>query len=222
MLTFRSIPESPLSHPLAEFLDSMDFLDLENGPWVAGGAALATMRGKRDLSYGADIDIFCRTEEQKDRVVRWLRERVRQDLGLLGLPCATAPVDGYIDFYPHYQTSSGKVVSLKTQVIVFQYFDTVEALLSDFDFTISMMVYDKGRIGASEATWDDFDHQRLRLADNRTTPQGKRYKTVWRMSKYCDMGFTPDPGLVNAVISASIDRIAFHIPSLSVTPDGNY
>lgn len=219
MLTFRSIPESPLSHPLAEFLDSMDFLDLENGPWVAGGAALAIMRGKRDLSNGADIDIFCRDKEQEDFVVEWLKKQVTP---FDALDCKTAPMDGYIDFYPRFQCSSGKVVCMKTQVIVFQQFGSVSQLLSDFDFTISMMVYDKGRIGASEATWKDFDHQRLRLADNRTTPQGKRYKTVWRMSKYCDMGFTPDPGLVNAVVSASIDRIAFHIPSLSVTPDGNY
>lgn len=198
----------------------MDFLDMENGPWVAGGSALALMRGRHILQPGADIDIFCRDEEQKEFVVQWLRARVRKDLGILA--CATAPVDGYIEFFPHHQCSSGVVHSMKTQVIVFHYFDSIGRLLSDFDFTISKMVYHKGYVGGSAETWADFDNQRLRLADDRSTPDGKRYKTVWRVAKYCDMGFTPDPGLVDSVIAASIDKVAFHLPSLSVTPDGNY
>lgn len=223
MLLFRKIPESVRDSTTFKAIKRLDFLDFENGPWIAAGCVLGLMRGQKTLPSGGDIDIFCRDAAQAGMVADKLRqinvegiypgqkfmvETARQQATTEGPPIV-------LDFHIEGVGQQGEQRYVKIQLITFVSFQSVEALFASFDFTVVMMVLNGDQVGASESTWRDFDNNRLRMNDNQIG--GSKFKTLWRVSKYCEMGFTPIPGLINEVVGNTMKKLDYNPGSMTAT-----
>jgi hypothetical protein len=96
---------------------------------------------------------------------------------------------------------------LKLQAINFRYFDTPEAVIDSFDFTICQFAFDGTNIYMGD--WSLYDAAKKRLVPHRVT---FGVSTIRRIIKYCNQGYTvcagglatileevaANPGIINA------------------------
>ncbi len=182
-----------LKEPLLDILLQMDFLDLETGPWVAGGAALALARGKRDISQvTADIDIFTRTLDEaravEDQLLKalpdWKVTRIKDSNGAM-----------------NWSVTRGDVM-FRIQSIVFNFQPTLPDLLRQFDFSVAMFATDGVSVVGPPIAWKHLGEKVLHR-------NGPYRKTMWRLSKYCEMGFVPSIELVRDIVSEQVKEELF-------------
>jgi hypothetical protein len=149
--------------------------NLETGPWIAGGSVLCWLNQEPVREH--DIDIFVRDEAQYQQVLYRLRHN---------------------GFQIHHD--SGNAVTLKTysaaahtvQVVKF-FFESVDDLLTRFDFTVCAVATDGDKIHAVPQFQKDFEAKVLRL-------QGElKEDALKRIVKYIVYGYMPTNELLDAV-----------------------
>ena len=148
------------------------FLNMKNGPWIAGGAIRKIVTNDHDIG-NSDIDIFCPSNEVK----QWV----------------TSHFDKKSIF--HEKTSGNytykyKDSYYKIQVVQSFFHKSVEDLLADFDFTATMFASDGNVIVHTQQAL--IDAQLKRLAFNRIQEKPK----PMRLLKYTKKGFLPVPGIL--------------------------
>jgi len=168
--------------------------EMTNGPWIGGGAALQWYLNK---SCKTDIDVWCRTEKQEEKIIQRLTSRGFYE---------TWKSDNAITYrgnIPYenktHDSSSVKDISdilpdkITIQLIKRTYPQSPKEIIDDFDFTACQLVTDGVTYIAGKNTYKDIKAKKLRLVQYFPKTFLKRYV------KYVAYGFTPDPDLINDI-----------------------
>lgn len=174
----------------------LDF-NLEDGPWIAGGAVLKLAEG-RDLGK-RDFDLFFSDKKQFKHATALLNVHAESEEAKYD----RNKDDGYIidsDGYGHpirvnvFETSKALTYNLKTeqvQLIRRAYYTSIYSLLGDFDFSICQFVTDGKKIAYTKQALIDMKNKHLRIQYTH-----RNSTLIKRFYKYMASGYTPAPGEV--------------------------
>lgn len=175
--TDRAFAETTLALVLKE-LPSLS----KDGPWIAGGALRRTLQGKEPES---DFDFFFRDAEQLAAFVLKLEargmEKVRE----------TA-------HHIHYRGRLGESgIPRDVQCIRFAFYQSTQAVIDSFDYTICMLAFDGTTLTLGKFTLWDLGTNRLAI-HKITFP----VSTMRRMLKYTSQGFWACSGCLATILKA--------------------
>lgn len=163
--------------------------DMVNGPWIAGGAVLKLAEGR---ALGRrDIDIFFKKKLQFNIMSKKLNEQTELN---------EEKFDNdniYKRRSNIYGTASALTYNLdigQIQLIRRHYYDSVHALLGDFDFTVCQFATDGREIAYTKLALVDMKNKSLRL-----NYCHKDSTLIRRFYKYMANGYTPLPGQVKLI-----------------------
>lgn len=163
----------------------------KDGPWIAGGALRRTLLRQEPES---DFDLFFRDADQ-------LRE-FADALSALGLSKMKET-----EHHMHYRGALGQSALLRdVQLIRFAFYDSAEAVIDSFDFTVCQIAFDGETLTVGDHTL--WDLGRSRLAIHRVTYP---VSTTRRLLKYTRQGFTACSGCL-----ATLLRETANHPELSL------
>lgn len=191
------LPAGPGREQLESVLDILPPLSLKFGPWCAGGAVRRIAQG-REISDG-DLDFFFSNRAE------WAKfDKVLKD---------------YEELHRSNAATTYMVNGLKVQIIKRRFYDSLDELLGDFDFTVCQVATDGKRMGHTREAIKDIDDQVLRFA-----PQGRISKltVIGRMVKYINHGFVPETGLFRMVVESGLDLTSAHAIFSPDRPSANY
>ena len=158
-------------------------LDLEKGPWLAGGSLRRLVEGGTKIGF--DIDVFSNIELTVDHIRELTHDGNRggrqHGETRLTLPSPSAILPIQVTVKPHGRT-----------------FSSVEELLCDFDFTVCMFATDGKTIVFHKDSLDDLRNKRLRSLGNIKTPYPP-IKSFRRIIKYIRYGFFPDQSVFSTI-----------------------
>lgn len=164
---------------LAEYLN----LNMEQGPWLAGGAVRKIYLGQ-NIGH-SDWDVWFRSAEQFDRASKLVQE--------LGADVAY---------------SSGNATTFKyelenethnIQLIRRRFFDSAEQVINQFDFTICQLITDGNTIKIGQQTALDLDRKLIRSVSTQLQPY-----IISRLVKYMVYGYYPCRSLVETIKSQAL------------------
>lgn len=158
-------------HPADRLIVSLLAPHLENGPWIAGGAALAWYNG--DHVGRSDIDLFLRDEQQY--------QDLRMRIAALGASVVAESANA-VTFTVNGEDGD-RIYTL--QLIRRRFFKTAQELLENFDISVCRVVTDGRAFLMGEGTVSDIKHKvlRMRLPLNQDA--------VKRTVKYWCYGYIP-------------------------------
>jgi hypothetical protein len=153
-------------------------LDINEGPWLAGGAVLSWYNG--EPVGDSDFDIFFKDIRQFDQMFgRLMRNH------------------GSIVFTSDNALTLNITIDddvKKVQLIRKNYYQSALDVINNFDFTICQLVTDGYDIVSGEKT---FEH----IKERRIVPFKEPSKAiVKRIIKYVSYGYKPDPDLISNII----------------------
>jgi hypothetical protein len=167
------ITEHPIFEIIDYFGDSDDY-------WIAGGAVRSLML---NAPITTDVDFFFKTQEAFEAFVSKFGGEESKRLA------ATA-------HHTTFKVQTGETF-YKVQAIKIGYYQTVEACLDSFDFTICQLAAHKGKLYVGQYTLWDLGRKRLAL--HKLTYGAA---TVRRLLKYTKQGFTACSGCIASVLQA--------------------
>lgn len=172
---------APLVHKYDQYAFSVVPANLKKGPWIAGGAALAWFQNRPvDRS---DIDIFCRDEEQRQKVIRLIQ---RESIN-------TVYRSTFADTFELIQDDK-----THTLQVIKRDFGSVDQLINSFDVSVCKIATDGQAFHMAPGTAYDINHKILRM------DLPLRQDTVKRLVKYWCYGYTPTEELLAQVYSDPI------------------
>lgn len=204
---------------LADIVREMDFLDLTNGPWMAGGAGLAIAMGKNDVFPGGDIDLFFNNKAQAEEIYNDFYKYLKK-MGLKRISnhvqceennpitrtiCARYPADN--SSTPYF-----------FQFVMFRFASEIETLFSRFDFSVTKFVCDTEIVTGPRQSWDDMETKTLRF-------EGLNPKSMGRFPKYCMRGFSPTPDTIIKMIETGYNdqmKRAYNENNMQFDVTGSY
>jgi hypothetical protein len=161
----------------------------ENGPWLAGGAIRKTIQC---AALDSDFDFFFKDQEQLDNFAEGLQEKgarllVSNDKNEKWILPTEIPEDteGENIYLPE----------MEIQLIKFQFYESAEAVIDSFDFTLCQFAYDGENLFMSDfALWD--------VARKKIVPHKITYGTssLRRLMKYANQGFTACGGCLSEIL----------------------
>lgn len=153
-------------------------LDINNGPWLAGGAVLSWYNNN-PVGLG-DFDLFFKDLKQFDEM-----------FGRLMRNHATIIYTSENALTLHL-TIDDDVKRL--QLIRKRYFNSAEEILSSFDFTICQLATDGYSVVSANKTHEHIKDKRIVL----TGPPSR--SVIKRIIKYTSYGYTPDKELIQSIL----------------------
>lgn len=163
---FRPVFQDTTVARIATYLN----LDIETGPWIAGGAVRKSYLGQS--IENSDLDIWFANPEQFNQA--------KQQVIALGASEAYS-TDNAVS-YKFYQG----MTSYTIQLIRRRYFKSAQEIINGFDFTVCQLATDGQRLIAGENTILDIKNRTLRLAQP-CLPE----HIVPRIVKYIVYGYRP-------------------------------
>jgi hypothetical protein len=157
------------------------------GPWLAGGALRRTLQGAEPES---DFDFFFRDADQLTDFVAGLKAR-----GLIKIR--------ETQHHVHYRGRLEGAVERDVQCIRFAFYESAEAVIDSFDYTICQLAFDGTTITLGDFTLWDLGRRRLAI-HKITYPVA----TMRRMLKYASQGFTACKGCLAAILTVTADTPA--------------
>ncbi|MCI0558112.1 MAG: hypothetical protein MN733_06425 [Nitrososphaera sp.] len=155
----------------------------QTGPWVAGGCIRRLLLG--DDPFESDVDVFFASETQKEEWVVRIKAMYPQAVSLANANNITIDCGEVLG-----------VKRLKLQAVHVAYYETPQAVIDSFDYTICQLVTDGQTLENGEFTlWD--------LARKRLVLHKLEYPvpTMRRMIKYAKQGFYACPGMMNDLLT---------------------
>ena len=159
---------------LAEYLN----LNMNQGPWLAGGAVRKIYLGQH-IGH-SDWDIWFRSAEQFDRSVK-LMKGLGADVAYSSHNATTFKFD--------FENESQNV-----QLICRRFFDSADEVINQFDFTICQLITDGNTIKIGSHTAQDLDQKLIRSV----SPHLQSY-IIPRLVKYMVYGYYPCRDLVETI-----------------------
>ena len=171
------------------------FLDMENGPWVAGGAVRRILDGS-PMSPTADIDIFCQNELTYLGVISHIKKSSNRRY------VYKYETEGQISTMIKIHDAMANVY-YNFQICKFGYHSSLENLLNDMDFTVCMFGTDGKTIVGDPQGIIDLKFRVLNLRKIPTSP------APGRLMKYCNYGFVPNVGVLSQILAT--DKETFSV-----------
>jgi len=164
--------------------------NLKEGPWIAGGACLRWYQG---LPVGeSDIDVFCSSQEQADRVIEEVKSYGRYSTKWESENAVTLT---------YYNKESSRNWTI--QIIKRRYFMSLKDVIDNFDITVC-------QIGTGGNDWllggrtaRDIRERNLRMV------YPLQPDALKRLTKYWTYGYRPVEGLVESVKSNPVAKKTF-------------
>lgn len=180
-----SLPDSadrPISADMftARLLEYLE-LDIDKGPWLAGGAVRKFYLGQK-IDY-SDFDLWFANLEQFNAT----RNLV------VALGCNEVYSTDNAISYKYYDSSQ----PYNIQLIRRRFFDNAQEIINGFDFTVCQLVTDGRRMKVGAETVLDIKSKTLRLAQ-KSLPS----HIVPRMIKYMVYGYRPNFELLEMIEQA--------------------
>ncbi len=189
MLITTDLPNCKLATVIRE---ALPFLNMETGPWVAGGAVRRIHEG--DGLKFSDIDVFFPSDEMHAWAVSFFNDRLFHKKGWSPVHIVertNAPMS--VTFHVIYDGQKYPI-----QLVSKKYFSSMEHLLHDFDFTITMWGTDGEKMVYDERAPRDLERRSLVLHQFPKRPKPNR------LAKYVAQGFVPAPGVLAHMMGAHI------------------
>lgn len=163
---FRPLFSDNIVARLSTYLE----LDIENGPWLAGGAVRKSYLGQS--IENSDLDIWFASSEQF--------EKAKKQVIALGASEAYS-TDNAIS-YKFYEGFKSYTI----QLIRRRFFKSASEIINGFDFTVCQLATDGARLIVGEHTIRDIKTRTLRLAQYQLPEH-----IVPRIIKYMVYGYRP-------------------------------
>jgi hypothetical protein len=128
--------------------------DMVDGPWIAGGAVLSWIN-KESVGNG-DVDIFCRTPEQVDKISGLLFDYYR---------CAFNSDNAVSYDLECHRDNFSTELPKRVQVIKRFLSPSPEHIIDNFDISVCKLVTDGKIILSGDNALDDIKHNILRIED---------------------------------------------------------
>lgn len=170
--------------------------DMQNGPWVAGGAALRWYQGQPVGEN--DIDIFCRSVAQAQRVIESIKSYGRYSIKYESDNATTLS---------YHSPNGDRYWTL--QVIKRRYFNSMQEVIDNFDISVCQIGTDGNTWMLNKNTAKDIRERNLRMNMPLHPDAAKR------LAKYWTYGYRPVDGLLDAVRTNPEAKKIFEI-------DGDY
>lgn len=155
--------------------------DLQQGPWIAGGAALRWWQG--ECVGESDIDVFCRDEIQAQETI----DRIKS----------------YGRFVVKHESDNALTLGYRRvgqwndqwviQIIKRRYFKSLQAVIDNFDITVCQIGTTGTEWVMNSTTAQDIRQRNLRF----TLPL--HADAAKRLTKYWVYGYRPVPGTLEAI-----------------------
>lgn len=194
------IPKKPLSTPyddcnvlpdwcnLLAVTDVIDAIalyiiepNMDQGPWVAGGAALRWYQNL-PLDKFADIDVWFKNKEQYNKLYEKFIDTNNISLSI--------ETDNAATFTMYHSKGERKI-----QLIKSRWSDNVHDVINNFDISVSKVATDGFKFVLADNTAADIRSKTLRM-DFPLQPMA-----IKRASKYMCYGYRPVPGLMDALVN---------------------
>ena len=188
-------------------------VDIENGPWIAGGFPLSVYRS--DDLFSHDIDYFfknndqymdyvnkfktifnelnVKVEEEEEDVFKTCKEIMR----LLSNPFSCVETDNSYTFSPNNGNCHHKVQFIKKQ-----FYNSLEDVFADFDITACKIATDGVDFYASDETYHHIDNNILHI-------NKFHQKSIKRFTKYVQYGFKPTKETIQGIYEITNPIIQF-------------
>jgi len=161
-----------------------DLLDIENGPWVAGGIMRRILTSQFNDPH--DIDVFFASTEQQKTVGKLIRERECSFMKKMGMVISEEPPEfGLMVAQCSHQPG--------LQLIKEHLYGDLPSLFSSFDFTICAMATDGKVIRCHDRALGDIRDKLLFFINGDVTSPG-------RVIRYFCYGYEPSPGVLDILI----------------------
>lgn len=168
-----------------------------DGPWLAGGYIRRTLTNQK---LDSDLDFFFRNEEQlkefalglEDRGATKVKENDKNQMYVL--PSKIGVLDDEKKIH---------LPELNIQLINFRYYDSMDAVLDSFDFTLCQFGFDGQYISMNEfALWD--------TARKQIVPHKVSFgvATLRRLIKYTNQGYTACGGCLTEILNQVVENPA--------------
>ncbi len=169
--------------PLLRAIRMLSFLDLDRGPWVAGGAARHLLGCPNAPS---DLDVFF-DGDRDSPVDRGMAVGLMRGLTSSGgaSSARTLNIGGVFTDFP----------SMDVSLVLYRGFEDVRALIEEIDFTVCRAATDGRRWIADARCVPDI--QARRLVAVRTPGTDNR---ALRLCRYVAMGYVPVPGTISKTL----------------------
>lgn len=180
----KQLPESDELNKLRSLLQPLK-LDIQKGPWIAGGAARLLYLKKAINGTGHDIDIFCPNFRTFKRTHKKLLKLSKKVFLTSGYNVHTYYIEGY-----------------KVQLIGGEVYPNIQRLLANFDFTVCQIATDLNNAIMSTYCHED-------LPDGLRFPQDVNHYKIYsddihyRIMKYCLYGFTLSPNTLSTCVNVT-------------------
>lgn len=163
----KTLPEGPGLEEMEKILDILPPLSLKHGPWLAGGAVRRLVQGK-SIADG-DMDFFFTSKAEWQKFYNALRD--------------------FEVLHKSEAATTYMVEGIKVQLIKRLFYDNLDKLFADFDFSACQVATDGKALAHGPDAVQDINNNVLRFAAvGRITK-----KTVMgRFLKYLNHGFMPD------------------------------
>lgn len=163
---------------------------LKEGPWIAGGACL---RWYQNQPVGeSDIDIFCSSPEQAERVIEHIKSYGRW---------STKYESDNATTLSYYSKDRNKEWTL--QVIKRRYFCSLKEVIDNFDISVCQIGTGGNEWLLGDETARDIRERNLRMYFPLQPDAAKR------LSKYWTYGYRPVKGLLSAVQNNPVAKKMF-------------
>jgi hypothetical protein len=165
--------------------------DINQGPWIAGGAALRWYQGQ--TVGDNDIDVFCANAKQAAEVI--------EDIKSYGRYQVKHESENAVTIYYHHfgEWHTGWNI----QIITRRYFSSLEEVIDNFDLTVCQIGTTGTEWSMAPQTAQDIRQRNLRF----TLPLAA--DCAKRLTKYWVYGYRPVPGTLEAVIKNPNTRWKF-------------
>lgn len=186
----------PVVHP-----NNVEFVEIirptiENGPWIAGGAALNWYLGKPVLKN--DIDIFCRSHKQFEELLNRIRSygtiggnkrsfEVAATPNAVSYRCESSKYTKGMTSFNDWDLSGledYRAYGTTLQIIRRRFYENYEDVLRNFDITVCKVLTDGNTFILDDQTREDIENRVLRVSKHNP-------HIVKRIVKYWTYGYVP-------------------------------
>ena len=166
-------------------LDDLPRLDIIDGPWIAGGAAIELYE-IGSLKNARDVDIFFKSRSQFDNYYHKARRIEEHHLESKEIFAVNQEYEGF-NFTIKFRNN------LIINGIGFNYGNTPEDVINTFDFTVTQIATDGICFISNPLTIIDIKNKKLSFVNNKTQENRHPIKKIEeRIQKYVNKGFKPD------------------------------
>ena len=185
-------PVDIVQFPTVHIDDSEPFTiiwpDLEQGPWVAGGAALRWYQG---LPVGdSDIDVFCRSPQQATKLLDEIKSYGRFHVKHQSDNAVTIEHNNIDDWNKRWTI----------QIITKRFYQSAQEVIDNFDITVCEIATCGNQWIMNPQTARDIRERNLRFKMPLQNDAPKR------LTKYWTYGFRPVEGTIEAICNNANTR----------------